>query len=85
MPAENLIVQKSTRKKLLKLPIKTHKRLLEALKKIQENPISGFKLKGKLSEYYKWRIGDYRIVYTFDPKKSTVEVIKIEHRQGVYR
>lgn len=85
MPAKYLIVRKPIRKRLLKLPIHVHRRLVVALDKIKTNPIMGTKLHGELEEYYKFRIGDYRIVYRFDKKASVVEVVRIEHRQGVYR
>ena len=85
MPAKHLIVQKSTRKRLSKLPVGNHIRILNAIEKIQKNPLIGPKLKGELADYYKFRVGDYRIVYSFNPKTSTVEVVKIEHRQGVYK
>lgn len=85
MPAKFLIVQKSARKRFLKLPIHVHKRVIEALRHIQQNPLAGEKLHGELAGFYKHRVGDYRIVYIFDNKKSTIYVLKIEHRQGVYR
>lgn len=85
MPAKSVIVQKSTRKKLLKLPLHVHKKILEALDHLQKDPLAGEKLHGELAGFYKYRVGDYRIVYIFDNKKSIVFVLKIEHRQGVYR
>lgn len=85
MSAKHLIVEKQVRKKLLKLPKHIHIKIIKALSTIQENPLSGQKLKGELADYYKFRVGDYRIVYMFDYKTSTVEVVKIEHRQGVYK
>ena len=85
MPAKNLIVEKPVRKKLLKLPFSVHQKIIHALSVIQENPMSGIKLQGELSNYYKFRVGDYRIIYIFNPELSLVEVIKVEHRQGVYR
>ena len=85
MPAKAVIVDRAEKKRLLKLPLRIHQRILRALETIQENPIIGIKLHGELEEYYKFRVGDYRIVYSFDSKKSVVNVVKIEHRQGVYK
>jgi len=85
MPAKSLVLEKPAKKRLLKLPIQIHKRVIRALETIQENPLIGVKLHGELNDYYKHRIGDYRIVYSFDSKKSTVIVVKVEHRQGVYK
>lgn len=85
MPAKTLVVEKPVQKQLLKLPIKIHQRILQSLTLIKDNPIVGEKLHGELANYYKLRIGDYRVIYKFDKENLSVEVVKIEHRQGVYR
>lgn len=85
MPAKFLITQKSARKNLKKLPTHVNEKIVRSLDKIKENPLSGIKLHGEIQDYYKFRVGDYRIVYKFDKKISIVEVVSIEHRQGVYR
>lgn len=85
MPAKFLIVQQSARKNLRKLPIHINEKIIRTLGKIQGNPLIGIKLHGDLQDYCKFRVGDYRIVYKFDKKTSIVEVVRIEHRQGVYR
>lgn len=85
MPAKFLVVERTARKKLLKLPINIHKRIIDAFDTIQKNPLIGEKLHGELKGYYKMRLGDYRIVYSFDSKTSTVQIVKLEHRQGVYK
>ncbi|MBI1869349.1 type II toxin-antitoxin system RelE/ParE family toxin [Candidatus Gottesmanbacteria bacterium] len=85
MPAKNFIVSKRVKKKIIQLPPSVKKRLPLILLEIKQNPIFGAKLHGDLEDFYKIRIGDYRIIYTFDVKSSTVEVLRIEHRQGVYK
>lgn len=85
MPAKFFLVDKKADKQFLKLPRNIQEKVLHAYRNLKSNPISGAKLKGELLNYYKFRIGDYRIVYKFNPKTSTVEVVKIEHRQGVYK
>jgi len=85
MPAKFLITRQSAKKNLRRLPVHIHEKIISVLGKIQENPLIGVKLHGDLSAYYKFRVGDYRIVYKFDKKISIVEVVRIEHRQGVYR
>ena len=85
MPAKSILVERASRKKLLKLPVNIHKRFIDAFDSIQQNPLIGEKLHGELKGYYKLRLGDYRIVYKFDSRESRVVVVKIEHRQGVYR
>lgn len=55
---------------------------------LQHNPLSGSKikrLKGRLQEYYRYRAGDYRIVYVVDQRAYVVHVDYIQHRKDVYR
>lgn len=85
MPAKYLFTDKSVRNQLKKLPLHIHDKVIKTFDLIQNNPVSGEKLHGELKNYYKYRIGDYRIVYQFDSKTNTVIVVKVEHRQGVYR
>ncbi len=85
MTAKKFIIPQKVQKRAGKLPSYISKRLPEALLRLKENPLLGERLHGELSDYYKYRIGDYRIIYRFDSKKSLLEVIMIEHRQGVYK
>ena len=85
MSAKYLSTGKSVRKQLKKLPFHINEKVVKALNVIQENPLSGVRLHGDLKNYYKYRVGDYRIIYSFDSKISLVFIAKIEHRRGVYR
>lgn len=85
MPAKILFTSRKVDKQLSKLPLKVNIRVVQALRQLKQNPLAGAKLGGELSGNYKFRVGDYRIVYKFDSKESRVEVAKIEHRQGVYK
>ena len=85
MAADNIILERPAQKQLNKLPIPIHKRILEALRRIKTNPLSGIKLHGEMANYHKLRVGDYRIVYFFDLRQNSIKVVKIEHRQGVYK
>lgn len=85
MPADFLILNRLAKKQLNKLPFKIHEKVITVFASIKRNPLAGPRLSGELFNYHKFRIGDYRIVYKFDPKKSLVEVVKVEHRRGVYR
>jgi mRNA interferase RelE/StbE len=85
MSAKSLILAQKVDKNFSKLPIRIQKKILRSFENIKANPVSGIKLHGELEDYFKYRVGDYRIVYAFDAKKSIVIVVKIEHRQGVYK
>lgn len=85
MPAKSFVTSRKVDKQLSKLPLKINIKVVQALKLLKQNPLAGAKLEGKLSGNYKYRVGDYRVVYKFDSKESKVDVLKIEHRQGVYK
>lgn len=85
MPAKILFTSRKVDKQLSKLPLKVNIRVVQSLRQLKQNPLAGAKLGGELADNFKFRVGDYRIVYKFDAKESRVEVVKIEHRQGVYK
>ena len=85
MSAKNLHLAQSVDKNLSRLPKHIQTKIISSFNKIIQNPVSGIKLHGELKNYYKFRVGDYRIVYSFNAKESLVQIVKIEHRQGVYR
>lgn len=85
MTVKSFILAKKADKELSRLPTKIQTKIIKAFDTINHNPLSGIKLHGELGNYYKFRVGDYRIIYLFDPKTSLVSVLKIEHRQGVYK
>ena len=80
-----VFVEKKADKQFLKLPRGIQKKIIRTYNTLAINPTAGTKLHGELKKFYKFRVGDYRIVYTFNTKRKLVEVVKIEHRQGVYR
>ena len=51
---------------------------------LTKEPYSGKKLVGSLSDYFRLRVGDYRIIYEILDNIVTVEVIKIKHRKHIY-
>ena len=43
------------------------------------------KLSGEDEEFYRVRVGDYRIIYKIEDKVLLVVVVKVGHRREVYR
>ena len=41
-------------------------------------------LSGELSEFYKFRVGDYRLLCSKDGTKLVITLIKVAHRREVY-
>ena len=55
---------------------------------IKRNPHYGLnikRLKGEYSEFYRFRIGDYRLFYSIHENEIIVYIIDIEHRKDAYR
>lgn len=50
-----------------------------------ENPyFSGKQLRGNLSKYWRYRVGDYRILSEIDDFKIIIFIIQIGHRKNIY-
>lgn len=77
----------TARKELLSLPGAIQKRIGKKIDSLQDNPRpAGVKaLKGKRGDFYRLRVGDYRILYEIRDKVLLVIVIKVGHRREVYR
>ncbi len=42
------------------------------------------RLAGKLSGHYRYRVGDYRVIYRIDERQEIVFVLRIAHRRQAY-
>lgn len=75
-------------KQLGKLDRLTAKRITAFLHGVGErgNPRrEGAPLTGKLSEYWRFRVGDYRVITLLEDAILRVIVVKIGHRREVYK
>lgn len=57
-------------------------RIVESLKELERSPEIGEQLKP--SQFWKIRIGDYRVIYEIDKTSSRVIVLFVGHRKSVY-
>lgn len=58
---------------------------IDTIDTISRDPYSAKALVGNLKGYYSFRVGDYRIVFEVDKKKSVIIIEKIAHRSSVYK
>lgn len=77
-----VIIQKRAKKFMDKLPFEDKKRIVNALEKLPDNGDIK-KLKG-YADYYRLRVGDYRIIYTVDNGKLLVCVVDAGNRGQIY-
>jgi mRNA interferase RelE/StbE len=59
--------------------------VLAAISILQENPFAGKKLQGDYEGAWSLRVWPYRILYTIHQEIVTVTVLRVGHRQGVYK
>ena len=82
-----VLLESRAEKELKSLPEEVLKRVdikLQALS-LNPHPRGAAKLKGKESEGWRLRIGDYRLLYQIDDKENVVRIYRIKHRREVYR
>jgi mRNA interferase RelE/StbE len=80
----------AAKKDLEKLDKPVAQRILKFLRQrlaVLEDPrTTGEALKGsRLGEFWKYRVGDYRIITSFEDQALRVLVVKIGNRRNVYR
>lgn len=61
-------------------------KIMEAIRKnLLPNPKAGKPLKGKGGTLWGYRVGDYRVIYTFNDNELYVLVVRVGHRKEAYR
>jgi addiction module RelE/StbE family toxin len=64
---------------------KLKERIASALEFIAKEPLRGKPLQAEFKGCFSYRIGDYRVIYTFFKEKKYIDIIRIDHRREVYR
>lgn len=72
---------------LEKFPKKDKKSILDKIEDLKKDPrpIGVEPLHGEWSDYYRVRVGKYRIIYAVQDEKLIVYVVKVAKRGEVYR
>jgi mRNA interferase RelE/StbE len=66
-------------------PDKVHRKIIERLLRLRDNPRPPRSKKLWGGERYRIRVGDYRVLYTIDDARRKIEVSAVRHRREVYR
>lgn len=81
-----IVFRKSAEKRLLSLPGKIGKDLIGQIQNLSETPIpNGAKKMKGFRNVFRLRFRNYRIIYRIEKSKLIIEIIKIGHRQGIYK
>jgi len=72
-------------KELDKLPEKRVIQILQKITALSKNPYIGKALKGAFQNYYRLRVGDFRIIYSIKKKILVVVILQIGNRTDIYK
>ena len=61
------------------------KTLEERIATLEDPRTLGAPLKGEHDGYWRWRVGDYRIIARIEDEKITILVVRVAHRREAYR
>ena len=90
MPKYSVVYVKSAEKKLYSLEQHTAERIAKKIEYYSKtgDPLSEAKsLSGIMKGLYRYRVGDYRIIFSIDSKAtiSILTILDIAHRKDIYR
>ncbi len=85
MAAYEIFFKKSVWKDFKTIPDNDLKKILKCIESLGENPRQSGCRKLSGQEWYRFRQGRYRIIYSIHDKELTVWIVKVGHRNSVYR
>lgn len=80
-----IFLTRQARKQLSKLPSDLQRRITALIDSLQYEPRPSGSSKLSGLDFYRVRIGDYRVIYHIEDDKLIVEIHRIQHRRDVYR
>lgn len=81
-------VSEKATKNLEKLGANSAKRIAKTMREVAalDDPrLRGEALTGNLAGFWRYRVGDWRIIVSFDDGRLVILVIEVGHRREVYR
>lgn len=75
----------SAQKEITKLPKQVQIKILKALVSLSVNPRPNGCTKLVGTDSWRFRVGEYRIIYSIEDNVLLIEVIRVAHRKEVYR
>jgi mRNA-degrading endonuclease RelE of RelBE toxin-antitoxin system len=79
-----VLYEHNVKKDLRSLPKKLIKQVLDKIESIlASNPLAGGRLEYRGKKLYKYRVRDYRVIYTINTEKNTIIIYRIRHRKEV--
>lgn len=81
-----LLILPRAQRQIKSLPFQARNRIAKAIDSLEKNPrpAGAIKLKGA-QEFYRLRVGDYRVIYAIRDEELLVVVVNAGHRKEVYQ
>ena len=79
-----LIISKTAKNQIKKLPDRYKKSTIEAMKDLKDNPLLGKALVRELKGRFSFQFGPYRIIYRINKKENRLEILAVRHRKYAY-
>jgi mRNA interferase RelE/StbE len=76
---------KKALKQLKNLPRLISKRIMEKIELLKENPFNQRITKLSGQSYFRFRVGDYRVIFAIMKEKLFILIVKIGHRKKIYK
>ena len=78
-------ITSSAQRQFKKLPAAIQEPLIPKILSLEANPRPVGVKKLQVFDYYRARIGDYRVVYSINDKARVVKILDLGHRKDIYR
>lgn len=85
MASYSVEFDKRVRKDFRKIPASDAARILDAIRRLADDPFPAAAKKLKGEELFRIRVGVYRVLYEIHDDRLVVVVVKVGHRRNVYR
>jgi mRNA interferase RelE/StbE len=85
MPRYTIEIIPKAEKEFLKLLDRVQDSIGKKILLLEENPRPFGSKKLKETEFYRIRIGEFRVIYSIDDPVKLVKILSVAHRREVYR
>jgi mRNA interferase RelE/StbE len=84
--AYEIFIEKKAEKDLRKLPKNYQNKIIQKILNLKDNPkpIEARKITSS-ENYYRIKVGDYRIIYEINYKEKRINIFRVRHRKEAYR
>jgi mRNA interferase RelE/StbE len=84
--AYEIFIEKKAEKDLRRLPKNYQNKIIQKILNLKDNPkpIEARKITSS-ENYYRIKVGDYRIIYEINYKEKRVNIFRVRHRKEAYR